>query len=93
MDAPGLGERLQSGRDVRRVAHRVVPARVVAERRDHQGPAVDADPNPRALGHLAPGDEQVALDPVPHSQTREHGPLGVVLDRPRQTQNHHEPVA
>ena len=54
-DLAGLGERLQPGRDVRRVAHGVVPARVVPERRDHQGPAVDADPDPRALGHLAPG--------------------------------------
>jgi hypothetical protein len=40
-----------------------------------------------------PGDEQVSLDPVPHCQPREHGPLGVVLDRPRQTHHRHEAVA
>ena len=46
-------------------------------------------PRPARARAPVPGDEQVALDPVPHGQAREHGPLGVVLDRPRQTLNHH----
>ena len=81
-DAARLGQRLQPGREVRRLAdHRLLLRRTLADQiADHDEPGGDADPGRKRLaaGVVEPRHgRRTQREPGPHR------PLGVVLVRPR----------
>ena len=90
-DGAGLRDRLQTSRDVDRVAdRRVVALGVVAEAAHHHRAAVEPHPH---LDRLEPGRREIAQQAPPQRERREDRPARVILVGGRHPDEGHEAVA
>ena len=94
-DRARLGLRLEPRRDVHGVAHRpVLDARAGADRPDHDGSRLHADPDAEPVDPPAPADLVGELAHLLHDpQSGEEGALGVVLVRDRRAEEREHAVA